>query len=775
MAKKPTLSTIASGYASNTTLNSNFEALRNAFDNTLSLDGSTPNAMGADLDLNGNNIINAAGLTVNGTDYLAAVTSAKAAALAAQTAAELAETNAETSETNASSSQTASASSATAASSSATAAQTAETNAELAETGAAASAATATTKANTATTKASEASASATNAATSESNAATSATSSASSATASEAAKTASEAAKDAALAALDSFDDRYLGQKAADPTLDNDGNALVAGALYFNTTTDIMKVYDGSAWLAAYASLSGALIATSNLSDVTDVAASRTNLGLGTAATTASSAYATAAQGTTADAALPKAGGTMTGNLTVPTVDINGGTIDGTVLGGATAAAADFTTLNTTGNVGIGTSSPEAILHVADGGAASDNFTAMISAFRPSLTFQDRSTGTTNDWEILVDTDDMAFLYGDATTGTKLVNEAMRIKDSGNVGIGTSSPATALDVTGTVTATSFAGDGSALTGIPNSSKDVAILFLRATETAAKRLNMVDGIVDSFSTSTDVLVNSDLTFSSGTVSTRSGAVSPNNMTNNTSPAPYVASSSAGSEAWKAFDGSGTFAGGSSSLPWTVTVDMGAAVTTTQYTVGCQLSTSNYYWKAWTFQGSNNGTTFTTINSQSGKTAAFWTGQTPIAQLATFTVASSTYRYYRWNVTQLGASGLQAIVGTLGVLLADATLPQSMESVSFSTATAPTTARLGVQATGTFTVNTDLKGYVSRDGGVTFTQATLVHVETLEDGTHYFEDTATDVSSQPTGTDMRYKIEFAGAALTSVDAALLQWS
>lgn len=43
-----------------------------------------------------------------------------------------------------------------------------------------------------------------------------------------------------------------------------------------------------------------------------------RTNLGLGSAATTASTAYATAAQGTTADAALPKAGGTMTGDLTV-------------------------------------------------------------------------------------------------------------------------------------------------------------------------------------------------------------------------------------------------------------------------------------------------------------------------------------------------------------------------------------------------------------------------------------------------------------------------
>lgn len=94
-------------------------------------------------------------------------------------------------------------------------------------------------------------------------------------------AKTAAESARDATLAALDSFDDRYLGQKASDPTLDNDGNALAIGALYFNTTTGIMKVYDGSAWLAAYASLSGALLTTNNLSDLTNTATARSNLGV--------------------------------------------------------------------------------------------------------------------------------------------------------------------------------------------------------------------------------------------------------------------------------------------------------------------------------------------------------------------------------------------------------------------------------------------------------------------------------------------------------------
>jgi len=59
MAKKPTISSITSGYTSTTALNANFEALRDGFDNTLSLDGSTPNAMNADFDMNSNDILNA--------------------------------------------------------------------------------------------------------------------------------------------------------------------------------------------------------------------------------------------------------------------------------------------------------------------------------------------------------------------------------------------------------------------------------------------------------------------------------------------------------------------------------------------------------------------------------------------------------------------------------------------------------------------------------------------------------------------------------------------
>ena len=140
MAKRPSISTISSGYASTTTLNENFEALQEAFDNTISRDGSTPNTMSADLDMNGNDIIGASSVLVGGVDYLAQSLAYKNAA---------------------------------------------------------------------------------------------------------ETAKTAAEAAKVAAELAYDNFDDRYLGVKTSDPSTDNDGNALLDGALFFDTTLNVLKVYD--------------------------------------------------------------------------------------------------------------------------------------------------------------------------------------------------------------------------------------------------------------------------------------------------------------------------------------------------------------------------------------------------------------------------------------------------------------------------------------------------------------------------------------------------
>jgi len=182
------------------------------------------------------------------TSASSALTSANSAATSASTmaasvaAASASATAAATSATSAAASATAAGTSATSAAASATAAATSATSAAASATAATTSATSAETSATSSATSASAAATSATSAAASATAAATSATSAAASATA--AATSATSAA-----ASYDQFDDRYLGSKSSDPTLDNDGGALLTGALYFNTVVGAMKVYDGAAW----------------------------------------------------------------------------------------------------------------------------------------------------------------------------------------------------------------------------------------------------------------------------------------------------------------------------------------------------------------------------------------------------------------------------------------------------------------------------------------------------------------------------------------------
>ena len=104
---------------------------------------------------------------------------------------------------------------------------------------------TATAQATIATTKAGEASTSASTALSHKNDAETAKTAAETAQTASETARNAAQTAQAAAETALDTFDDRFLGAKSSDPSVDNDGNALVDGALYFDTANDVMKVYD--------------------------------------------------------------------------------------------------------------------------------------------------------------------------------------------------------------------------------------------------------------------------------------------------------------------------------------------------------------------------------------------------------------------------------------------------------------------------------------------------------------------------------------------------
>ena len=110
-------------------------------------------------------------------------------------------------------------------------------------------AASATTSATNAASSATAAASSASSALSHKNDAETAKTASETAKTASETAQSAAETAKTAAETAYDNFDDRYLGAKSSDPSADNDGDSLVTGALYFNTSNNVMMVYSGSAW----------------------------------------------------------------------------------------------------------------------------------------------------------------------------------------------------------------------------------------------------------------------------------------------------------------------------------------------------------------------------------------------------------------------------------------------------------------------------------------------------------------------------------------------
>lgn len=187
----------------------------------------------------------------------AASTSAASAATSASSAL-VSQTAAATSATSAAASATAAATSATSAAASATAAATSATSSANSATAAAGSATTASGYVTTVAASATAAATSATSAAASATAAATSATSSATSASAAltsanSAATSAASAATSAtssatsassSLATYNTYKTYYLGSFASAPTLDDQGNALMNGATYFNTSNNTMYVY---------------------------------------------------------------------------------------------------------------------------------------------------------------------------------------------------------------------------------------------------------------------------------------------------------------------------------------------------------------------------------------------------------------------------------------------------------------------------------------------------------------------------------------------------
>jgi Phage T7 tail fibre protein len=399
--------------------------------------------------------------------------SAAGSATTATTKASEASASASTASTKASeasASATAAAGSASSASSSAGTASTQATNAANSATSAANSASTATTKASEATTSANEASAFATSAsgsasaasgsassastsATNSANSASSAAGSASTATAqaviatakaaeaavsaSDAATSATSAASSAASAAalLDNFDDRYLGPKASAPSVDNDGNALIIGALYYDTTTAKMRVYTASGWIDA----SSASVAT--------LAQFQFNATAGQ--TTFSGADA---NGVTLAYTVGAVIVTLNGVILESPGDFSASTGSSIVLTSG-AASGDDLNVYAFGNFLIADTYSRA---EADGAFARINGTTTVTVDIPALStgvsragFRGLRSGVGAAFQGYkdVDTGKYGAIIASYDVATGVASEKIRIDNDGNIGVGTGSPASQLDI----------------------------------------------------------------------------------------------------------------------------------------------------------------------------------------------------------------------------------------------------------------------------------------------------------------------------------------
>lgn len=593
----------------------------------------------------------------------------------------------------------------------------------------------------------------------------------------------------------------------------------------------------DESVVAALTTTVAGKLAKVSNLSDLTDAAAARGNLGLGSAATHPASDFQSSDQDLTDIAGLARAKGAMIAgsatawgllavgtngqipyadstqalgirwgdpaSVAVPNVTWNTGGIIAKITA-ATATDIPLVVVGAAGQSGnlqeLRTSTGTVVSSTSPAGVAS--FTSNVSAATDVLSFTQGSKF-------------FAVTYYSATNVILMVGGKNAVQQSAaDLTLGNDAGTTAVRIctggTDRIVITSSGmqfQDGSTQVTAGASAAEMRAAQIALAELKGDRINMPNGIVDPFADTSDVATITNTGLSSG----KFLALGAAQTFDATVHGALAALSNGNRDFTIASTAAQTFARGAAVLPstgkwyWEFTnlvanpyyAGVGIAPGTDNFTTS-PIATA--YGVIWSQYGSydhtyitGNSDTFTAWAGMSSPSAAndvimiaydadtgklwfgkngTWWNTSGTANPATGTdprytgiAAGNMYIYANLFYTPYGSLRLNAGQAAYaysppsGFTGIGTVQNMTLISSAFTAAAVPTVARIGIQikAIDAITINTDVIAYVSRDGGTTWTAATLVLEMTREDGTAIYVHDGLSISGQPSGTSMKWKI------------------
>ncbi|HWL04204.1 MAG TPA: hypothetical protein VNQ99_04600, partial [Xanthobacteraceae bacterium] len=309
-----------------------------------------------------------------------------------------------------------------------------------------------------------------------------------------------------------------------------------------------------------------------------------------------------------------------------------------------------------------------------------------------------------------------------------------------------------------------------------------ALLQMQAADSAALPMFWGSRFADSFKTLTYVDVAGATNLDSSVAGVLKPTVTPGaaqipTMTGATTGGVSISANEeqSGFNAWKAADGSqpnttnsdwGSVNAPSGGAPKWLSVDYGAgnSIVVASYEIGASgwstNSSQNYMAKDWTLEGSNDGASWTVLDTRTNVPA--WAA----AENRTYQIASpGSYRYYLLSV-KATQNGQLVILGKIQLYVAGAIDNMTVSSATLAVSASPDAAKLVVRykPIDSITLGTDLMFDVSRDGGTTWSAVTMADRFTSPSPVadiHVLEGDA-DVSGQPAGSDMKWRVRSANA-------------